>query len=92
MLPRAMDSAIESWKGEHLTNVINQWGIPDREMPLGSGKRYKWHSPGCTRTLQVHDEIVTSGAWRGENCCIATIAGKCALMPNRAPKNMSVKP
>lgn len=37
----------------------------------------------CTRVLEVDaDGIVRSWQWQGNNCCVMTVAGHCASLPN----------
>ena len=37
-----MDSAMESWMGSHLDEVILQWGYPDAEVTIADRHLYYW--------------------------------------------------
>jgi hypothetical protein len=58
--------------------------------PPGSGPRdagmERTPVPGqCQRKLVAGpDGIVTGGEWRGDACCITTLAGRCASLRYRA--------
>lgn len=58
----AMNSAIESWQGQNLTDVVTAWGTPSEEMKIEGKHLYIWNtcddrlvSPGSSRPFSLKD-------------------------------------
>lgn len=91
-LPQAMNSAVDSWLGAPISEATQQWGPPSERFAFHGGERYQWRTFGCIRELQAHNDVVVAAQWRGDNCCVATIAGRCGNMPRKQQIAIPGKP